>query len=240
MWESRHVIVRLPFIMFCYWILILFPKITLSAETIPSFFSSNIVSLDKGFFASQLYLSEIKDYQEFEIVQISFNEYRNWEELRIKGKVFALSEKSWELTPNFCTIYTQKEIEKRWTLLLTFDCDHLKYVLKIGPKGNAILTPGIQLDTNLILQPYKQSSSDGYFFQVIKRENDKVFVWGKNARYVRKNSISSKWENNQIGTNKYKVVTPIDTMMIVSDPALELKEGDILFVPKNSKESLFP
>ncbi len=57
---------------------------------------------------------------------------------------------------------------------------------------------------------------------------------------VRKNSISSKWENNQIGTNKYKVVTPIDTMMIVSDPALELKEGDILFVPKNSKESLFP
>jgi hypothetical protein len=198
------------------------------------------VSLEKGFLTSQIHLSEIKDYQEFEIVQISFNEYRNWEEVRIKGKAFALSEKSWELTPNLCTIYAQKEIEKRWALLLTFDCDHLKYVLKIGPKGNAILSPGIQLDSNLSLQPHKQSSSGGYFFQVLKRENEKVFVWGKDARYVKKNSLSSKWENNQPGPSKYKVLTPIDSIMIVADPAQELKEGDILFVSKNSKNGLFP
>lgn len=173
------------------------------------------------------------------MIVLSYNEYRDWEELRIKGTVLAISDRNWELTPNFCTVYAQKKAEKRWTLIQAFDCNHLKYNLKLGPRGIATLNPGPNLENNLQFKPQK-IGKEGYFFQIVKAENEQAFAWGKNARYISKNSLAQLVTENEISTSKYKVLIPIDTMLILENKENTLEVGNIIYIPKETKSGLFP
>ncbi len=123
-----------------------------------------------------------QEKNKFTFYELSFNEIRKWEELRIQG-TFEVKENILTLKVEKCTLYGKKDIQKRWALLKSFDCDHLTWEAKflnnqisLTEKNNAFEN----FDLNLV---YKGNAT---VLKVIHQDAQELIAWGIEAKKVYK------------------------------------------------------
>ncbi|MDX1961218.1 MAG: hypothetical protein SFU98_21795 [Leptospiraceae bacterium] len=155
---------------------------TLAADS-ESYFTK-VQTVRDSFFATELNLNQHNNKKTFELRRISFNPVRRWEEWRYTGIVVDK-----EFVVKNCSIYANKEIEKRIYLIRAFDCDHLSFRFE-KQVDTLTLVPGMTDEKEELFYRAKNSENKIVLLVISVNENH-ILAWGRNSRYIKKSDSAA-------------------------------------------------
>lgn len=154
-------------------------------ESLRGIFFTVREELPEGFSMSSVYVYERFKKNGFVLSRISYNHSRKWEELRYEGDIFySPQSKNYLLQPTKCTLHGKSEIGKRFALLRTFDCEHVKFQIEYISNSKIRLVPDMFLESmsiyHRVIQDEKKSKVPEkykYLSRIIDKQKKQVIAW---------------------------------------------------------------
>ncbi|WP_408611950.1 hypothetical protein [Leptospira ainazelensis] len=190
---------------------------------------SKIEKLEEGYFVRQLFLdtNPAKKNSKFIFTQLSVTLSKNREETRIEG-IAKPAKTGFQLVPESCRVFTNRESGNRWALLRAYDCDHLIFELESRRQNFISIQPDFIPGTPSGEYRKAISSDPSRISALVLESGGKILeVWGLRLSRVRKNaSIVLEKENGK----RYPVraLETIETTGQVTAEGIPVDKGDIL------------
>nr|WP_245667265.1 hypothetical protein [Leptospira tipperaryensis] len=200
---------------------------------------SKIQKLEEGYFVRQLFLdvTSARKNPKFIFTQLSVTLSKNREETRIEG-IAKPTRNGFQLVPESCRIFTNRESGNRWALVRAYDCDHLVFELESKKSNFILIRPDFIPNTPPSGEYRKAISSDINRISALVLESGgkTLEVWGLRLSRVRKNaSIVLEKENGK----RYPVraLETIETSGQVTAEGVPVDKGDILLYTNPGESS---
>lgn len=153
----------------------------------------------------------VNNKTKFLFYELSFNNTRKWEELRIQG--FFDSENS-ILRAEKCSLYGKQDIQKRWALLKSFDCEHLEWSVSFNKDTLTFHEKNGGFEDFTLDFVYTGKNS---IFKIIDQNDNHILGWGLDAKRLYK----AKFGKNLNSSRQI--------------PILSVRESTIYFEPTKEK-----
>lgn len=123
--------------------------------------------------------------QEFLLMELVKGKESFLQETRYGGKWKQSGKNTLLLAPDFCAVYSLPNLASKPSLLRSFDCDHLQFVLEL--KDNvAKLTPSMDVEpagTQYQFQKLRNNHAGAYCLEI----GGQIYFWGSGLKLVSKN-----------------------------------------------------
>lgn len=190
---------------------------------------SKIQKLEEGYFVRQLFLdaSPTKKNPKFIFTQLSVTLSKNREETRIEG-IAKTTKTGFQLVPESCRVFTNRESGNRWALVRAYDCDHLVFELASKKPNSISIEPDFIPGTPSGEYRKAISSDPNRISALVLESGGKILeVWGLRLSRVRKNAtiVLEKEDGKRYPV---RALETIETTGQVTAEGIPVNKGDIL------------
>ncbi len=202
-----------------------------------SVYFSDKTQLIEGYLYTEISFPKTIGDQNFRFHQLSYSPRRFWEELRIEGKVESISEKSYLLKANKCSVFAGSEGIRRWYPIRSFDCDHIQMEILFETSKITILKgPREEI---IELKETKFESEDEITGIIVRVDSNGYYGFSSNLRYVLRNAKVSFFSPG----GKFIESSILDgndsLVFIKKQEGIPVKMGDIFKVKRKKSEESF-